>query len=204
MIVVVPTGGLTGALTATTGTTVLTSPTSFTYTTTAARPSLATSPFSVTSGGAGTALVISGLNLAGTTSVTLTTGSVAVPFVVLSTGRILVKIPSLTSALTSTFTISAASGTPLVSPSFTVTTALVVPGAVTFTPASATIGSLVTVTGTNIGAATSVSVGGVAVTSFTSTSANTLTFILESATSGQISVTTAGGTATSVASLVAF
>jgi len=74
------------------------------------------------------------------------------------------------------------------------------PTVTSFTPTSGPVGTLVTVTGTNVGAATAVKVNGVAVV-FTVTATTSLNFrVPVGATTGFIAVTTAGGTATTTTS----
>ena len=64
-----------------------------------------------------------------------------------------------------------------------------------FTPTTAGNGSTVTLTGTNFTDATAVSFGGTAATSFIINSANQITAVVGSGSSGSVSVTTPGGTA---------
>jgi hypothetical protein len=63
-----------------------------------------------------------------------------------------------------------------------------------FTPTSASVGTTITITGTNFTGATAVSFGGVAATSFAVVNATTITAVLGSGASGSVSVTTPGGT----------
>ena len=72
-----------------------------------------------------------------------------------------------------------------------------------FAPASAVAGTTVTVTGTNLSAASSVTLNGASVGSFSVLSATQLSFVVSSSSStGRIAVTTPGGTATSTTDLV--
>ena len=75
------------------------------------------------------------------------------------------------------------------------------PTITSFNPISGPVGTLVTITGTNLTGATSVSFHGTTATSFTVVNATQITATVPSgATSGTIAVTTPGGTATSSAS----
>ncbi len=72
------------------------------------------------------------------------------------------------------------------------------PAIASFTPASGPVGTTVTVTGTNLTGATSLTLNGVGVPTFTVADAATITFVVPTgAASGLIAVTTPGGTATS-------
>jgi hypothetical protein len=74
------------------------------------------------------------------------------------------------------------------------------PTIASFTPASGGVGTVVTITGTNLSGATAVSVGATAITDYTVVSATTLTFMVPGSPSGltgPLTVVTPGGTATS-------
>jgi uncharacterized delta-60 repeat protein len=76
-------------------------------------------------------------------------------------------------------------------------TALPEPTIVSFSPSSATVGEAVTIMGTNFTGATSVIIGGVAVQSFVVVSeTEIIATVANGSSSGTVSVTTAGGTAT--------
>lgn len=70
------------------------------------------------------------------------------------------------------------------------------PTIASITPTSATTGSTVTITGTNLTGATTVSFGGTAAASFAVVSATSITAVVGAGASGNVSVTTPGGTAT--------
>jgi hypothetical protein len=70
------------------------------------------------------------------------------------------------------------------------------PTITSFTPASASTGGTVTITGTNFTGATSVSFGGTAATSYTVVSATSITAVLGTGATGTVKVATAGGAAT--------
>ncbi len=71
------------------------------------------------------------------------------------------------------------------------------PTITSFTPTSGPVGTTVTITGTNLGSATSVKFNGVSATITSNTATQIVTKVPAGATTGKITVTTAGGTATS-------
>jgi len=77
------------------------------------------------------------------------------------------------------------------------------PTITSFTPATGGPGTTITITGTNLAGATAVSIGSLAVTSFTVVSATSITLAVPTSTtavSGPLTVVTPGGTATSTTS----
>lgn len=74
-------------------------------------------------------------------------------------------------------------------------TLLAPPVITSFSPVTAATGTTVTITGTNFTGASSVMFGGVAATSYTVISATSITAVVGNGNSGNVSVTTAGGTA---------
>lgn len=68
------------------------------------------------------------------------------------------------------------------------------PAIASFTPTSGTTGTTVTITGTNFTGTTAVKFGNVAATSFNVVNATTITAVVGSGATGDVSVTTAGGT----------
>ncbi len=74
------------------------------------------------------------------------------------------------------------------------------PTITSFSPASGAVGASVTITGTNLGSATAVKFNGTTATIGTNTATSITTTVPAGATDGKITVTTAGGTATSAAS----
>lgn len=70
------------------------------------------------------------------------------------------------------------------------------PTITSFTPTSTGTGTVVTITGTNFNGATAVSFGGTAATSKTVVSSTSITAIVAGGATGNVSVTTPGGTAT--------
>jgi hypothetical protein len=69
------------------------------------------------------------------------------------------------------------------------------PTIISFTPSNGGTGTSITITGTNFTGATAVNFGGVASSSFTVNSTTSITAIVGTGASGNISVTTPGGTA---------
>jgi hypothetical protein len=70
------------------------------------------------------------------------------------------------------------------------------PSITSFTPTSALVGTTVTITGTGFTGATSVKFGGTAASSFNVVNASTIQAIVANGSTGDVSVTTAAGTAT--------
>jgi hypothetical protein len=157
-------------------------------------PAPAISAFSPASGATGSSLTITGSNLGAATAVTIN-GSAAS---VVSDGanQIVVTVPA--AATSGHWAVTTAGGTATSSASFTMLPPAPVISA--FSPASGAIGSSLTITGSNLGGATAVSINGSAA-SVVSDAANQIVVTVPSAaTSGHCAVTTAGGTATSSAS----
>jgi hypothetical protein len=78
------------------------------------------------------------------------------------------------------------------------TFASAVPTITSFTPTTSGAGTVISITGTNFLNATDVSFGGTAAASFTVDDANTISAMVAGGTTGTVTVTTPGGTATSV------
>ena len=77
----------------------------------------------------------------------------------------------------------------------TVTCAGTGPSITSFSPTSASTGATVTITGTNLSAASAVKFGGIAATSYIVLNSNTISAVVGSGASGNVSVTTGFGTA---------
>ena len=73
----------------------------------------------------------------------------------------------------------------------------VLPTITSFTPGSGAVGTLVTITGTNLGSPTAFTIGGTSALVITNTGTQLVGFVMPGAVTGVISVTTSGGTATS-------
>lgn len=146
---------------------------------------------SAASGGPGTSILLTGTNLGATTSVV--GGKKAIGFKVIAADKILLAIP--TSLSTGTFTVTTPGGT-VNSPSYTVSSTTVNP---TVTSGAQTVkrSTIATLTGTNVGAITSMTINGTAVTDYAVTSATSISVrIPANATVGAstIVIMTAGGT----------
>jgi hypothetical protein len=146
---------------------------------------------SPTTGGPGTAIILTGTNLGAATAVVR--GTVSIPCRVLAINQILLAIP--TGLATGTFTITTPGGV-ATSPSYTASATLATRSV---TSAAQTIkrSTVATIEGTNLGAITSMTINGTAVTDYTVTIATSFSVrIPASATVGAstIVITTAGGT----------
>ena len=156
--------------------------------------------FNPTSGTVGTSVTISGTNFGATQSggSVKFNGVTAVP-TTWSTSSIVATVPA--SATTGPITVITAGGTAstinLATPNFTVNGAT--PNITDFTPASGPVGTQITINGSNLSGATSVTVNGTAVQSIDSNTAVQIKVTVASATtgSGPIVVNTPGGQATS-------
>ena len=146
--------------------------------------------FSPTSGAVGTTITITGKGFTGATSVKFG-GTEATSFVVVSATSITAVVASGT---TGTIVVITPGGTATSSGTFTFIQA---PTISSFTPSTSGAGVTITITGTNLAGATSVTFGGTAATSFVVVSATSITAVVASGTTGTISVITPGGTATS-------
>ncbi len=178
----VPAGATTGTVSVTTPGGTGTSATNFTVTPTV-------SSFSPTSGVIGSSVTINGQAFTGATSVTFNGTSAS--FTVVNNLQITATVPA--GASTGTIAVTTPSGTGTSGTSYTVTASVS-----SFAPASGIVGSSVIITGTGFFGVTNVRVNGVNMASFTVDSPTQITAAIPTAaTSGLISVTTAGGTANS-------
>ena len=71
------------------------------------------------------------------------------------------------------------------------------PTITSFSPDSGAVGTLVTITGTNLSSPTALTIGGVAAVKISSTATSLVGMVMPGAATGAVAVTTAGGTATS-------
>jgi hypothetical protein len=157
----------------------------------AARPAPSLTGFSPEAGTTGTQVVIEGASFTGATSVTFG-GTAAQSFSVDSDTEITAHVAAGTS--TGRVVVTTPEGTATSSRDFTI---YLLPTITGLSPNGGGAHATVTVTGTNLSGATSVRLNGTS-TPFSVVSATTLTFTVPAAaTSGAISVTTPGGTATS-------
>src|SRR6266513_2780163 len=151
------------------------------------------SSFTPSSGPVGTSVTISGTNFNGATAVLF--NSVSASFTVSSATAITATVPAGVSS--GPISVTTSDGTASSAASFTVINP---PTISSFTPGSGPVGTSVTISGTNFTGASAVLFNGTSA-SFTVNSATAITTTVPAgATSGPISVTTPGGTASSAAS----
>jgi uncharacterized repeat protein (TIGR03803 family) len=142
-----------------------------------------------TSGEVGAAVIILGTDLTGATSVTF--DGAAAAFTVVSGSEITTTVPS--GAATCEVRVTTPKGTLICNVKFRVT-----PTISSFSPTSGPVGTSVVVTGEGFRGATCISIGGVMATSFTVDSDTQITATVPTgAKTGQIAVSTLGGTAVS-------
>jgi hypothetical protein len=150
------------------------------------------SPFAPIFGPVGTGVTITRANFTGATAVSF--NGVAATFTESPPGTITTTVPA--GATTGPITVTTPGSGPLKTPTrFTVT-----PAMSSFTPANGTVGTGVTITGTNFSGATAVSFHGAAATFTVSNSGTVTTTVPAGASTGSITVTTLDGTATSATS----
>jgi arylsulfatase A-like enzyme len=150
------------------------------------------SSFSPTSGPVGTGVTISGTNLASAQNVKF--NGTSAPILSNTQTVITTTVPS--GATSGRISVTTAGGTDTSQHGFTVT----LPPAPTissFSPTSGPIGTNVTINGSNLGSAQSVKFNGTSASILSNTQSMISTSVPSGATSGRITVTTAGGTATS-------
>ncbi len=136
----------------------------------------------------GAIITITGNNLNGTTSLSLG-GTPVSAFTVVSSTSIVASVSTGSTgdvSLTSPGGTATRSGFTYIPP----------PTIVSFAPANAALGTLITINGTNLNGTTSVTLGGMQVTVFTVVSTSTIEAIVGNVSSGAVSLTTPGGTAT--------
>ena len=184
----VPAGATTGPISVTTAAGTATSATVYTVT----LPVPTVTVLAPTSGIVGAAITLTGTNLTTATAVAFN-GIAVTAFTVVSATQITTSVPA--GATTGKVTVTTLGGTATSTGTFTV---IGPPTITSFTPLSGAVGTKVTLTGTNLGGATSVRFNGVAATAVTLTSATSIAATVPvGATTGPISVTTAAGTGTS-------
>jgi hypothetical protein len=145
--------------------------------------------FTPSAAAVGTTVTINGNAFGGATSV-LFNGVGAVPATVLAT-KITVPVPA--DASTGKLTVVTGAG-----PGQSAATFKVVPKLTSFSPGSGVVGTSITITGTGFTDVTAVKFNGHAASSYTRDSSTQITAMVPlGATTGKISVVTAGGTATS-------
>lgn len=156
-------------------------------------PAPAITAINPTHGSAGATVSLTGTNLAGATSVRFN-GTNAFSFTQVSATQVDAVVPS--GATSGTITLSTGAGTGT-SAAFTVDAPLA-PTLTALNPTVGAAGATVTLTGTHFVGASAVSFNGTAATTFTVVSDTQMTAVVPAgATTGTVSVTTPGGTATS-------
>lgn len=146
--------------------------------------------FTPASGVSGAIVTIIGTNFVGASAVKFG-GVAATSFTVVTANSIRVTVPKTT---TGKVTVTTPGGT-AISPAYFYGP----PTIISFTPTSGGAGATVTIAGTNLTNVSAVKFNGVAVTSFKVANSVVITAVLSKTTTGKITVTTPGGTATSVA-----
>jgi hypothetical protein len=142
------------------------------------------------SGGVGTGVTITRVNLTGATA--LSFHGTAAAILTNSATKITTTVP--TGATTGTITVTTGGGTATSPTTFKVVPAPTISG---FSPSSGPVGTTVTISGTNLTKATSVKFNGTPATVLTDTAGQITATVPAGASTGSITVTTAGGTATS-------
>jgi hypothetical protein len=145
--------------------------------------------FSPTVGGTGTTVSIIGTNFTGITAVNF--GGVPVDSFVIDSSTAITAI--IGSGASGYITVTNSEGTGTSSTAFTYYGS---PAITSFTPTSGVPGTTVTITGTNFTGTTSVRFGGVSASSFTVVNSTTIKAVVGAGASGNVSVTTQGGSAT--------
>jgi hypothetical protein len=190
----VPAGATTGKITVLGPGSDTASTADFTVETTPALPTITS--FTPTAGAIGTVVTITGTKFCGTTSVKFN-ATTATAVTVNSATSITATVP--TGATTGKISVTNTIGTATSTTDFVVVAA---PTITSFTPAFGPVGTLVKITGTNFSGpgftTTSVKFNTTSATTFTVNSATQITATVPTgATTGKLSVTTPGGTATS-------
>jgi formylglycine-generating enzyme required for sulfatase activity len=143
----------------------------------------------------GTTITITGTNLTGATSVTV--GGVAATGVAVVNSTTVTAVTPAGTAGAKTVTVTTPGGTANLANAFTYVVPAPTISSVSPSSGPTTGGTTITITGTNLTGATSVTVGGAAATSVIVVSATTVTAVTPAGTAGgkTVSVTTPGGTA---------
>ena len=180
-------GTTTGPISVTTEAGTVTSLTNFTVI-----PAPTISSFAPASGRVGTVVTLTGTNLTGASAVKFN-GVAAGTISPVSATSLKATVPA--GATSGKISVTTPGGTATSGETFTVVLAPII---TSFTPTSGPIGTVVTIAGTNLTGASAVKFNGVAAGTITPVSAISLKATVPTgATSGKISVTTPGGTATS-------
>jgi hypothetical protein len=151
------------------------------------------SGFTPTSGGVGTAVTISGSYFSGATAVTF--NGVAAPFTVVSAGTLVAGVPA--GATTGKIAVTTPANTAVSASNYNVGSTKVVPRISGFSPSSGAVGTVITVSGSNLGGAVAVNVGGSKAGYRVLAAGKLAVTVPYGAVTGKISVSTAGGTGAS-------
>ena len=188
----VPSGATTGPISVATYGGVVTSTGSFTVGATTAVPKVTS--FTPTTGGVGATVSVSGSNFVGATAVKFN-GITVTTFTVLSNTSLVTAVPP--GATTGTISVATPNGTGTSATVFTVGATPVVPAITSFTPTSGKVGTVITVTGTNLGGVIAANVGGVGAALQVRSATSLLLTVPTGAVTGTLSITTNGGSAVS-------
>jgi formylglycine-generating enzyme required for sulfatase activity len=144
----------------------------------------------------GTTITLTGTNLTGATSVTV--GGVAATGVTVVNATTVTAVTPAGTAGAKTVSVTTPGGTANLTNAFTYVVPAPTLASVSPTSGPTTGGTTITLTGTNLTSATSVTVGGVAATGVTVVNATTVTAVTPAGTAGarDVAVTTPSGTAT--------
>ncbi|WP_083921230.1 choice-of-anchor Q domain-containing protein [Cytophaga aurantiaca] len=193
--VTVPIGATTGTISVTTAAGGLSAQSTQTFTITNPLPAIASTGLSVTSGPIGTLLTITGTNLSGITQIKFqTAAAVTTGFTNNTATSVTVEVPA--GATSGKITVTNAGGTSALSTQ-TFTVIIPVPTIESLTPTSGSVGSSLTILGTSMSGITKIKFQGAAAvtTGFTNNTESSVTVTVPvGATTGKITVTTAGGT----------
>jgi hypothetical protein len=122
-------------------------------------------------------------------------GGANAPFTVISNTTVVTGVPA--GASTGKIIVTSPGGTAGTSSTFSVSTRLAAPKIQGFSPSSGTVGTAVTVSGTNLGGITSASIGGVRAQFAVLAAGKVVITVPAGAKNGRISVTSDGGTGSS-------
>ena len=195
--VTVPAGSTIGTITVTTAAGGVSAQSTQTYTVTTPMPAISSTGFSTTSGPVGTLLTITGINLSGVTQIKFqTAAAVTNGFTKNNATSVTVEVPA--GATSGSITVTTTVGTSAASTqTFTVTISGPIISNSGLSVTSGPVGSLLTITGTNLSGITQVKFQGAATvtTGFTNNTATSVTVTVPvGATTGKITITTVGGT----------
>ncbi len=192
----VPAGATTGPITVTTTGGTATATPNFIVTTSPTAPII--SNFTPPAGPVGTVVNIFGANFANVTNVRF--NGVNTTFTVVSTTQITAVVPA--EATTGPITVTTTGGTATATPNFIVTTSPTLPIITSFTPPAGPVGTVVNIFGVNFTNVLTVRFNGVAAIFAAVSSTQITTTVPVGATTGPITITTAGGIATATPNFI--